>query len=82
MGEVHEAKVPVAAPGPSRRHSKLELASLEERLKLGSLFEVGPSGPEVIEVLGAVESSVYARAVEQPEVPLAASVAVARRFVV
>ena len=61
FGEVHEAKLPVAAPGPSRRHSKLELASLEVRLKLGSLFEVGPSGPEVIEVLGAAVSTVKER---------------------
>ena len=43
---------------------------------------VVPWGPESIWVWGAVESSVYARAVEQPEVPLVASVAVARRFVV
>ena len=61
LGEVQEAKVPVAAPGPSRRHSKLELDSLEEKAKLGSLFEVGPWGPESTEVLGAEVSTVNER---------------------
>ena len=61
LGEVQEAKVPVAAPGPSRRHSRLEFDSLDEKAKLGSLFEVGPWGPEVIEMLGAAVSTVKAR---------------------
>ena len=42
MGVEQAEKLPVAEPGPSRRHSKLELDSLELKLKLGSLFEVGP----------------------------------------
>lgn len=53
------------APGPeqaakaweSKRHWKVEFGSLEEKLKVGVLSVVGPDGPAVIEVWGAVESS-------------------------
>ena len=55
------AKVPVAAPGPSRRHSKLELDSLELKPKLGSLLAVGPWGPESTWVWGAEVSTVKER---------------------
>ena len=61
MGVVQAAKLPVAEPGPSRRHSKLELDSLELKLKLGSLFEVGPWGPESTWVWGAAVSTVNER---------------------
>ena len=53
------------APGPeqaangweSKRHWKVELGWLEVKLKVGVRSVVGPDGPAVIVVWGAVESS-------------------------
>ena len=62
MGLAQEANAPVAAPGPSRRHSKVAPGS-EWKVKLGSLLLVVPLGPESIVVSGGVLSIVCAELV-------------------
>ena len=52
--------MPVAAPGPSRRHSKLAPAS-ELKVKVGSSSRVRPVGPELIVVSGGAVSTVKLR---------------------
>jgi hypothetical protein len=51
FGELQAAQAP-----ESRRHSKLEPASLELNLNFGERFLVRPEGPEVIVVSGASTS--------------------------
>jgi hypothetical protein len=67
-------------------HSKLEPASLEEKLKLAAVEEVVPDGPEVIEVWGAVvsgaASTVQVRLAGVASVLPAASVARAEKVCV
>src|SRR5687768_5436730 len=53
LGLVQGARAP-----PPRRHSKVEPGSLAENVKLGSVEDVGSSGPESIVVCGAVVSYV------------------------
>ncbi len=60
-GEVQLTYVPVAEPGPSRRHSKLEPVSLEENANCGEAELIVPVGPESIVVSGATVSTVKVR---------------------
>ena len=53
-GLVHELHEP-----PSRRHSNVEPLSVEEKEKLGVALLDGFGGCEVIEVSGAVRSTVH-----------------------
>ena len=46
-GDVQVPYVPVAAPGPSRRHSKLEPVSLEENANVAEFVVIVPVGPRV-----------------------------------
>jgi hypothetical protein len=60
-GEVQAVAVPVAVPGPSSRHEKVEADSDEVKANDGALLLVAPDGPEVIVVSGAAESTVNDR---------------------
>jgi hypothetical protein len=60
-GEVHAAYVPVAAPGPSSLHSKVEPGLVELKPNDGDELFVVPVGPLEIEVSGAEVSTVNDR---------------------
>ena len=60
-GDEHAWNDPVAAPGPSRRHSNVEPDSVEENVNDGALFADVPAGPVLIVVSGAVVSTVNVR---------------------
>jgi hypothetical protein len=71
---VYEAVQP-SQERPSREHSKLEPASLAEKVKLGVESLTGPAGPDSIEVSGATVSTVNERVAGVPSVLPAGSVA-------
>jgi len=60
-GDVHGPNVPTAAPGPSRRHSNVEFASLEVNVIVVLLTLIGPLAPPVMVVSGAAVSTVKER---------------------
>ena len=74
---MHVANVPVAAPGPSRRHSNVEPDSLEENANEAEPSATVPLGPALIEPAGGVVSTVSETADEMPDTLPAGSVAVA-----
>jgi hypothetical protein len=51
-GDVHGSKLPA-----STRHSKVEPASVEVKVKVGVASAVGPEGPPVIAVSGGLVSA-------------------------
>ena len=60
-GDVQATYVPTVEPGPSRRHSNVELGSVLVNSNDGDALLVVPVGPAVIVVSGATVSTVNAR---------------------